>query len=378
MMLGLPAAPLALAQTGAFVPNRNPVLENRSIDEETTWTFRLKTDVIIHSPIVRLGDVVVPLDLNMPGWDRMSRAAVGLVPVDGTAMRVDRERLKQVFKHVEVAPPKIYWVGSDVSQVKYVKADTTRGAAHVPVLPPTVPQPIPITSGENPGVELASYSSTLEPEFADRVVRWIELALDRHDQKLREHYRISIDRNQPGMQRLSEARGVERVEFVSKIQEGDCVLRVISRGLDAMIQSEIVAVVEVHPIAIVPMKSLRGGYRLSALDLTEKPIPKENWDDGYCTDPSELIGLETRGNLRMNEPIHRNLVGKPTLVRRGDLLEVRVLNGAISVTTNAKSLSDGAESELVEIETQEPRKRLTARVVQSGLVEIVTRAPRTQ
>ena len=52
------------------------------------------------------------------------------------------------------------------------------------------------------------------------------------------------------------------------------------------------------------------------------------------------------------------------------------MGGGITVTTNAKSHGDGAESDLIEIETFEPRKRLLARVVQPGLVEIVTRAPK--
>jgi len=80
--------------------------------------------------------------------------------------------------------------------------------------------------------------------------------------------------------------------------------------------------------------------------------------------------------VRANQPINRGDVGSPILVHRGDLIEIRVVGGGISVTTNAKALGDGAVSELIEIETLQPRKRLIARVVQPGMVEIVTRAPK--
>jgi flagella basal body P-ring formation protein FlgA len=85
--------------------------------------------------------------------------------------------------------------------------------------------------------------------------------------------------------------------------------------------------------------------------------------------------MEVRTTLRADQPISIGNIGSPILIHRGDLVELRVLSGGVTVKTNAKSLGDGSESDLVEIETMRPRKRLVARVVQTGLVEIVTRSP---
>jgi flagella basal body P-ring formation protein FlgA len=104
----------------------------------------------------------------------------------------------------------------------------------------------------------------------------------------------------------------------------------------------------------------------------------EKIDSDAITDPLQAVGLEVRKTLRADQPFSLADIGSPILVHRGDLVEVRVRSGGVTVTTNAKTMNDGAESDLVEIETTRPRKRLLARVVQTGLVEIVTRAPATQ
>ncbi|WP_442509646.1 flagellar basal body P-ring formation chaperone FlgA [Novipirellula sp. SH528] len=380
----------ACAQTGAFVPvrkSRPASSPGTTIDVATNWTFRMKSESVVNSPIVRLGDVVVPLDPNIPGWPRMSRSAVGLVPVSGKAMRVDRQRLTEVILNAEATPRRLYWIGPDTAEVTYV-AVAKPAASVAPISGAAIQQAnynqhagaVQQADGQHVAnrIDPAPQRANLDPQFADRLIKWIELAILRNDAALLERYKLSIDRHQPAMQQLELARGIQAADFINGVKPGQCVLRVVSQGLEGSIQTDLIANLEKNPVAIVPIKSIRSGNRLGRADFTERPIPIDEWDDSYCIDVNELVGMETRGNLRNNEPIPRSQVGKPTLIRRGDLVEVRVINGAISVTTNAKSLGDGAESELVEIETLEPRKRLVARVVNSGEVEIVTRAPQAR
>ncbi|TWU34465.1 flagellar basal body P-ring biosynthesis protein FlgA [Novipirellula artificiosorum] len=360
-MLGV--TPHTFAQTASLVPVRKPSTQNTTIGQDTSWTFRMKPDVIVESPIVRLSDVIVPLDPNTPGWPRLARTAVGLVPVDGTPMQVDRDRLSKVIEHTEATPRTIHWVGSNRSQVHYEQGNPSRSQAVQQT------QYRVAVDADTPAIDLA---------FAERIIRWIKQTIDRDDRDFQDRYELTIDPTQPAMHGLVRARGIQQATFVSGIQEGEVVLRVVSLGLEGPIEAELVATIVANPVAIVPTRSIRSGVRLGPGDLTKQPIPLAEWDDAYYTDVSDLIGTESKGSLRASEPIRYGSVGKPTLVRRGDLLEVRVINGAISVTTNAKAQCDGSESDLIEIETLDPRKRLVARVVSSGLVEIVTRAPRTE
>ena len=56
-----------------------------SVDAKTRWAFRAVSPVTVHSNIVRLGDVVRPLDPDMAGWQRLSRSVIGLVPLGGAS-----------------------------------------------------------------------------------------------------------------------------------------------------------------------------------------------------------------------------------------------------------------------------------------------------
>ncbi|TWU45165.1 flagellar basal body P-ring biosynthesis protein FlgA [Novipirellula aureliae] len=368
----------ANAQSGSFVPVRRSAPRTVSVDAETAWTFRMKQDVVLSSPIVRLGDIIVPLDPNLPQWSRLSRASVGLLPVDGTAMRIDRERLAKLIVRAEATPHAILWVGGESTSIRYLpSAEESQQDTGEPALGhSTIRQ-----TSYHPRIETAATAvpqAALPPEFANRVIAWIEQAIARGDRDLLKRYQLIIDPQQPAMLSLESARGIEQAHFLSPIQEGKCSLYVKSRGLNAAVEATMIAELKENPLAVTTANNLRPGVRIGASDLRTLPIEPENWEDSFYTDPSELIGTETKSYLRKDEPIRIGDVGKPTLIRRGDLLEVRVVNGSISVTTNAKAQGDGAESDLIEIETLDPRKRLIARVVQSGLVEIVTRSPRTR
>ena len=108
------------------------------------------------------------------------------------------------------------------------------------------------------------------------------------------------------------------------------------------------------------------------------PVDTDKLKPDQLIDPAEIVGMEVRNTLRADQPIPASSIGSPILIHRGELVEVRVISGGVTVSTNAKALSDGSESELIEVETMRPKKRLVARVVQIGRVEIVTRAPAVQ
>ena len=129
------------------------------------------------------------------------------------------------------------------------------------------------------------------------------------------------------------------------------------------------------PKVVVPRVSLARGHQIAATDLEVQTIQSELMKPEYVTDVAEVIGMEARSSLSANRPIRRDRLGAPILIHRGELVEVQVVGGGITVSTKGKANSDGAASELIEIETLQPRKRLLGRVVHAGLVEIITRAP---
>ena len=302
-------------------------------------------------------------------------------------MTIDRERLGQAIKSAEATARNIDWIGAEQIRVQYRPTSDVKDwseviqtsanwtvPTHHPATPahPSIRQRhralMPTTDADLPQAD---------PVLIKRLIYWIELAIGRLYPEVGEAHALLIDPKQRSLRILQAATGVDHVEFASEsIRAGKYRVMVTGRSKDGPMRAEIEVVLEAHPVAIVAKESFRRGHRFQSHELTTRPIPEEEWDDRFVTSPDELIGMEAKATVRENVPITRDTFGKPILIHRNDRVEVRVIGGGINITTNGKAMEEGSESDLIEVETMEPRKRLIARVAGPGLVEILTRPPR--
>ncbi len=87
----------------------------------------------------------------------------------------------------------------------------------------------------------------------------------------------------------------------------------------------------------------------------------------------EIIGMEARKPLQANEVVLADQVQSPVVVKRGELITIGSQSGGIRVRTSAKALQDGAQGDLIAVESLESKQRYDARVV--GLREAAIFAP---
>lgn len=344
--------------------------ETTTIDARTRWTFRTLSPVTLSSSIVRLGDVVQPIDPNQAGWQRLRQSAIGLVPLSGEAMTIQRDRLSRVILSAEATPRAIDWLGPTTIRIVYRPS----AASDRDEMNPAEPIRQVAYRSESGQSDMAP-AERLSSADAKRVIHWIELSLARFYPMIADSYGIDIDPHQPGLTPLRWLSGVTSLESIESIDDGPCRFLITARSATGPIESEITITLSAFPKIVVPRRTLGRGQRIEASDLEWKPFPPDQLDPSSVIDPEILVGQEVRSPLRAGRPILHSDVGSPILVHRGDLVEVRVIGGGVTVTTNAKALGDGAASDLIEIETMNPRKRLIASVATPGTVEIVTRAP---
>ncbi|WP_186775256.1 flagellar basal body P-ring formation chaperone FlgA [Rubripirellula tenax] len=335
-----------------------------TIDSKTHWAFRTVSPVTVTSPIVRLGDIVEPLDPHQAGWQRLRRAAIGLVPVSGETMTIRRERLGKAILAAEATPRSIDWHGPSEIQVVYRKATASQSA--------TQNDAIRTVNYESESVPAGPALSTID---AKRVIHWIEIAMKQFHPDVIERYEVTIPADQSAFAQLRYLSGVADLEPRSPIESGPCRFAVTARSVSGPIEVEVEVLLTQHPQIPVPTRSLGRGHRIEAADIELRPFASDKIDPNAISEMETLIGQEVRSNLRVGQAIMHGDFGSPILIHRGDLIEVRVVGGGVSVTTNGKALGDGSEAELIEIETLNPRKRLIARVARHGVVEITTRAP---
>lgn len=385
-------------------------IELGTIDVNTRWAFRSISPVKIGSSIIRLGDIVQPLDPNMAGWNRLKGSPIALLPLDGTKMTIQRDRLTKTIHDAEATPQHIDWIGPKAIVVSYQERVTQTPTISPKAVnsqasylrAPNPPSEVPSLGGTLSGGTLSGVPQSsdavqtmayrqltargapvpvidiLNEKEAEKVLRWIKLGIERQLPSVATSYAIDIDTTQASLVSLRAIAGVSSIAMLSPLGEGLQSFRVIARTVNGNVQCDFKGTLSKHPLLVVPKKSLARGHLIHESDLIMKPFSADDVSSNYVRDIELVIGREARTNVRAGQPIRENDIGAPIEVHRGDLVELRVNGGGISVTTNAKALGDGAASDLIEVETMRPRKRIHARVVESGVVEIVTRAPRVR
>jgi len=395
----LPA--LAWIATAVTLPPVVAAQDVQRIGETSTWMFRAKSGVTLNSKMIRLSDVAEPVDPRLAAWNRLKGSVVGLIPVDRDRVTIRRDRLAAAVARAEASPVRIDWIGAQNIEVTYVATEkasvdpTAPTAIKAPAYPPETRtgniDPTNSTLRRPDSSTPTASPPPVDPGVLSRLDTWIGMALNRDAPEIAERFEIRLantPQNADAIRRLGRAGGIVHAgfedSFASSIGSDEHPIAperlsqavyVTGRSVEGPIDATVHVALKPHPLAVAPKQSLRHGHRIGPTDLTLMPVPEDRWRDDYATDVDQFVGLEVTGSSRAGHPLSTRNVKRPLMIRRGDLIEVRVVGGGVAVTTNAKSLGDGYQSQLIEIETTEPRRRLVARVVSVGLVEIVTRAP---
>lgn len=360
------------AQDLSLIPLRKSPLPLARLDQSAQWNLILKKDVVIHSPLLRLRDVVEPGEQSSPMWERSGAAIIALMPVDEHEMIIDRTRLIEAVARSTTIPD-IQWSGASAVRVTYrrdnasleVRAQQTSVQAKPPA---TSPSPNSVIKVMPP----------MTPTERERVTKLIQYGVDRYDVKLRDAFEIVIDANQASIESLSDLRRVDTVSWEVAPSEGKHVAKVVGMNSREPVTAFVEVEFSARPLVVVAREGLRRGHVISEADLELIPAARNVSTDDVITDINDAIGFQVQTTLQKKRPVTRASIAPITVIERGDLVEVRVIGGGFTVATSAKSLAPGAHGDLIPIETLEPRRKLLARVVGSGQVEILTRPPRVR
>ena len=142
-----------------------------TIDSDTRWAFRALSPVTVSSPIVRLGDVVQPLNPNTAGWQRLRRSPIGLLPLGSQPMTIQRDRLERAVLNAEATPLAIDWIGPEKIEVTYVEAAPKSVVARerAEMTTPAVAQASYQTDVPESASAAAASSSPVSESVADRI-----------------------------------------------------------------------------------------------------------------------------------------------------------------------------------------------------------------
>ena len=94
--------------------------------------------------------------------------------------------------------------------------------------------------------------------------------------------------------------------------------------------------------------------------------------------PSDLIfGTDELNHLQANriivagDVLRRSMVALAAAVKKGDLIEIRIEKGALSVSAMVRALADGSVGDVIEVVNAESGRPLRAKIVDIGSLEII-------
>lgn len=387
---------------------------SQTIDADTRWQFSAIENASVRSSIIRLRDVVRPLQANFAAWPRLADATVGLMPLDGSAAKISRDRLADLIVGGRATAGRIKIYGEETIVVHAAKESNgsasgdiqamfgrfhddhsdpnDSGGAHAVsaqaasvdgtyVAHAMLDQPASLHAEYN---TRATIESDLDFETRERLSHWVHLGLQNQYRDLADAFDYEATFVSQEIGSLTEMQGVREIRFLDPMPRWSadndapmtCRIKIEARsGTD---QCEGIVRVTFTPksAVVVAQRPLQRGHRVGPGDVHFQPSPVNDLSGDRVMDLDEVMGMEVVGLIRSGVPLRPSDFAAPRLVRRGDLVEVQVSGGGIRVTTTAKALGDGARNELIEIETLSPKRRLLAKVIQPSIVEIITQPNR--
>lgn len=130
-------------------------------------------------------------------------------------------------------------------------------------------------------------------------------------------------------------------------------------------------------VVVVAARALSRGSVVRETDVQLTPLlPGEQTDVAFRT-IEEVIGKETTRALSAGQPLGREDLRSPILVRRGEVVTVYARAvGIVVKLNNARAKDDGGVGDLVAVETVEDRRSFLTRVCAPREVEVFPRSMR--
>ena len=137
------------------------------------------------------------------------------------------------------------------------------------------------------------------------------------------------------------------------------------------------AQISVPPSVVVAARSIPAGTVVNESDVKLERGKAGDGDDSVFSRLEDVVGQEVTRATGIGQPIDRDSVERPRLVKQGDAVTVYARSAGLRVRTVARAREDGAEGDLITLESVTNRQTFFARVTGNQEVEIYARAPDT-
>jgi len=129
--------------------------------------------------------------------------------------------------------------------------------------------------------------------------------------------------------------------------------------------------IKVFEEVLVTQKRLLAGHILTQEDLRKEKRQISNSLEDVATNLKEALGKRVIRAIPAHTPLLKKILRPPLLVRQGDLVRLIGKGLGIEVITQGRALEEGGKGEIIEVVNVNSLKKLKAKIVDAGVVEIM-------
>lgn len=116
-------------------------------------------------------------------------------------------------------------------------------------------------------------------------------------------------------------------------------------------------------------RQLRQGDVIEQGDIEYRTLPERQLRKDTVTDVESILGQSPRRIISSGRPVRSSEITQPTMVKKGQMVEVHYTTPYMMIRTSGEALEDGARNALIRVKNSKTEKAITARVVAAGRVE---------
>ena len=325
--------------------------------------LRMKPTSATGDGVVRLRDIADPVASGLSNdWESLGRTVVTLLPPGVDRVVVHRDRLSASLLGDARFRTGIRWQGSEQAAV----SRTTD-----PPEPRTAVRQTSFITPETPAGTPLAVAGSVDPSHVRRWEAWFRSAVRTMSGDLAERYTLTLD---PDGIPVSPPRG-RLVGLIPPPGDPAGVQNWTMNLSDARGVRPLVIAVHARPHPTVPVmvRGVTAGRVIRPDDVALAAVPPDDLPSDHVTTIDDIVGREAATTLRADRAVGVSSLRSPRVIRRGDIVELTIHGGGVSVATEAVARADGSIGDVVEVETRSPRRRLTAEIVEAGVVRIASR-----
>ena len=122
---------------------------------------------------------------------------------------------------------------------------------------------------------------------------------------------------------------------------------------------------------VVAAHNLARNTAIGIQDIRLKEVALNRPSNYWFNETEMVLGMVTKRNLRVDQPLSTNDLRKPKLVKKGDSVVISATSGSITVRMQGTALSDGFRDQQIRVKNSSSERTIKAIVTGQGTVRAI-------